>query len=67
MLTRPEQPRLLTRIVLVTSVDGWVGVGLGTYYTATAGSEAAPAQQLEPEPRPGSIRKKSGSKSLADP
>ena len=34
MLTRPEQPRLLTRIVLVTSVDGWVGVGLGTYYTA---------------------------------
>ena len=39
MLTRPEQPRLLTRtwtrIVLVTSVDGWGGVGLGTYYTAT--------------------------------
>ena len=50
---------------------GWVGGGGAGHvlysHRATAGSEAAPAQQLEPEPRPGSIRKKSGSKSLAEP
>ena len=68
-----------TRTAIVKTVDqdsvghecGWVGGGGAGHVLysprATAGSEAAPAQQLEPEPRPGSIRKKSGSKSLAEP